>query len=367
MDIISGKLPGAVKICIYGAEGIGKSTLASQFPDPLFIDTEGGTAQMDVKRLPAPSDWTELLNEVDWVHQHPDQCRTLVLDTADWAEQLCIEHVCTANKKDGIESFGYGKGYTFVAEAFGVLIEKLENVRKKGIHIVITAHATIKKFEQPDELGAYDRWSMKTSKQVAPLIREWVDALLFLNYKTIVVNVDNQGAAKGKNKAQGGKRVIYTTHNPCWDAKNRFGLPDELPLSYDSIRPIIDGAMAPAAAPAAAERPAAKPAAKPKAKPATQAPAAPESALEPAAPPEPPKAAAQDEGIPDKLQALMREADVIPGEVKGIIADKGFYPYDTPWKVIAWDESFMNGWLMHPDVWPKVVEAIKAKRGEEPF
>ena len=53
MNIITGKLPAAKRIVIYGAEGIGKSTLASQCPDPLFIDTEGSTTHMDVKRFEA--------------------------------------------------------------------------------------------------------------------------------------------------------------------------------------------------------------------------------------------------------------------------------------------------------------------------
>ena len=51
----------------------------------------------------------------------------------------------------------------------------------------------------------------------------------FANYKTVVVNID------GKNKAQGGKRIMYTSHHPCWDAKNRFGLPEELPFEFNSI------------------------------------------------------------------------------------------------------------------------------------
>ena len=64
--------------------------------------------------------------------------------------------------------------------------------------------------------------------------------VLFANYKTFVVNVDGQGAQKGKNKAQGGKRVMYTAHHCCWDAKNRYGLPEELPFEYAGIRHIIE-------------------------------------------------------------------------------------------------------------------------------
>ena len=56
----------------------------------------------------------------------------------------------------------------------------------------------MRKFEQPDELGAYDRWELKLDKNTAPLVKEWADMVLFANYKTVVVNVDGQGALKGK-------------------------------------------------------------------------------------------------------------------------------------------------------------------------
>ena len=240
-SITSGKLPGAKKIVIYGPEGIGKSTLASQFPDPVFIDTEDSTKDMDVKRLPKPSSWTMLLDEIRYVRDTPEICRTLVLDTADWAEQMEIDELLKQNQKNGIEDFGYGKGYTYSAERFGKMLNLMGEVAEKGINIVITAHAQLRKVELPEEMGAYDHWEMKTSKKVAPLIREWADAVLFLNYKVNVINVDNQGAAKGKNKAQGGRRVIHTNHTPFWDAKNRYGMPDELPLEWESIAPIFSG------------------------------------------------------------------------------------------------------------------------------
>lgn len=119
------------------------------------------------------------------------------------------------------------------------MLNRLSDLIDLGINVVITAHAAMRKFEQPDEMGAYDRWELKTQKKVAPLLKEWADMVLFANYKTLVVNVDNQGAAKGKNKAQGGKRVMYTSHHPCWDAKNRHGLPEELPFEYAQIAAFI--------------------------------------------------------------------------------------------------------------------------------
>src|SRR5690625_3601300 len=61
--------------------------------------------------------------------------------------------------------------------------------------------------------------------------------VLFLNYKTYSVATDQSGK---KFKAQGGERVMYTTHHPAWDAKNRYGLPDELPLDYSHIAHIFN-------------------------------------------------------------------------------------------------------------------------------
>ena len=185
-SILSGTIPAPVKVVLYGPEGIGKSTFASQFPDPVFIDTEGGTKRLNVARLPAPSSWQMLLDEVAEVARGGVPCGTLVIDTADWAERLCIEAVCARFKVKGIEDFGYGKGYTYAKEEFAHLLDALEEVLTAGKHVVVTAHAQISRFEQPDAVGSYDRWTMKTSKQVAPLLREWCDMLLFANYKTVV-------------------------------------------------------------------------------------------------------------------------------------------------------------------------------------
>lgn len=238
MQITRGVLPSAVKMIFYGPEGIGKSTLASQCPEPLFIDTEGSTKQMDVARLPAPETWKDILDEVKYVYQNPDSCKTLVIDTADWAEMLCVKELL-GSSMESIEDFGYGKGYVKLAEKFKTLLDELDKVIKSGIHVVITAHAMMRKFEQPDEIGAYDRWEMKLQKKTAPMVKEWADMVLFCNYKTYVVNVDNQGAQKGKNKVMGGERVMYTSHHNCWDAKNRFGLEECLPMKFDSIASVV--------------------------------------------------------------------------------------------------------------------------------
>lgn len=222
-----------IKCIIYGPAGIGKSSFASRFPDPLFIDTEDSTVNMDVKRFDRPNDWNMLLGQVKEVKNNPSLCCTLVIDTADWAERLCEDNIIKKNGKTSIEDFGYGKGYVLVKEEFGRFLDLLSEITERGINIVLTAHSIIRKIELPDEAGAYDRYELKlggkSGNACAALAKEWSDLLLFANYKTEVTEIN------GKKKAQGGRRVMYTEHNPCWDAKNRFGLKSILPFDFDEL------------------------------------------------------------------------------------------------------------------------------------
>ena len=92
LKITKGKTARALKVVVYGSEGIGKTTFSADAPDPLFIDTEGSTAHMDVRRIEKPESWDDLVATVKEVAQTPDICKTLVLDTADWAEGQPNQH-----------------------------------------------------------------------------------------------------------------------------------------------------------------------------------------------------------------------------------------------------------------------------------
>ena len=234
VELTNGKVAAPIKAVIYGAEGIGKTTLASKMPDAVFFDLEGGTTRVDVKRVSKRfTSFDEFITTLAEVAQM--DVKTIVIDTVDALEMLIIKSVCQKYKKDGIESFGYGKGYTYVGEEMKRFLEACDGIIARGINVTLLAHAKITKFEQPDEMGAYDRWSMKLTKMSAPLVKEWADMLLFCNYKTTVISTDDK-----KKKVTGGERVMYATHHSCWDAKNRFDLPDEMPLEWDRIKSVYD-------------------------------------------------------------------------------------------------------------------------------
>lgn len=367
MKITRGIQQKPLKVVVYGPEGIGKSTFASMFPDPLFIDTEGSTARMDVARTETPTSLAMLMQILTEVRDNAPGCKTLVIDTIDWAERLCTAAVCAKNGKTGIEDFGYGKGYSYIYEEMGRILNLLNDIWERGMHIVITAHAAIRKFEQPDEMGAYDRWELKLINSPkcnsCAMVKEWADMVLFANYKTYAVAADKDGK---KMKARGGERVMYTAHNPCWDAKNRFGLAPELPFDFAQIAHLFSG-----------ERTAARVMSK-----LAQQNAAPptQQAAPPPAPPEaPPKPApasdapptAEDldnfqpienvgipDGIPPQLADLMRQNGVTEREIQLAVGMRGYFPENMP--IANYPPDFVQGVLI--GAWAQVFGMIQENR-----
>ncbi len=315
INLCRGPVARAVKAVVYGPEGVGKSTLSSKAPYAVFIDVEEGTSQLDVARTQRPKTWEELLQILKEIASSKGICRTVVLDTADKAEMLCSDYICRKYKVDGIEGIGYGKGYTYLAEEYGRMLSILDSAISAGINVIITAHAKMRKFELPEEQGAYDRWEMKLSKQVAPIVKEWADLLLFCTYKTMVVQNENK-----TNKAHGAKRIMHTTHSAVWDAKNRFNLPEEMDLDFKGIAAAFLST--------------------------------------------PPEEAEPEQKVTAEtlstLKASMKEDGITEDELKAVVASKNHYPKETPLE--DYSERFVTGWLLkYREQIKKLIAAEKEK------
>ena len=241
MNITRGPVKTAIKALVYGPEGVGKTTFAAHAPGAIFIDTEGSTKHMDVARFDPPVNLVEVLECLNYTLAHPDQVGTLVIDTVDWLEKIIFNNVCLEKKLQNIEDMGYGKGYVYAKQKMQQLLELLQAIVDRGVNVLLVCHSTIRKFEQPDEMGSYDRYMLKLNeKNIAPLVKEWVDLMLFVNYRTNIVT-DSDG--KTKKGTGGQKRIMYANHTACWDAKNRFGLPDEMPFDFDQVADLFNMAQ----------------------------------------------------------------------------------------------------------------------------
>jgi len=115
----------------------------------------------------------------------------------------------------------------------------LDKVRERGMAIILIAHNEIKTFTPPDNQN-YDRWQVKLHKLASARIEEWADCVLFANYKAYV---KKENAKDKKGKAVGGERVIYTSPNPAYKAKNRYNLPEEIPMDFNILLSHIKGGV----------------------------------------------------------------------------------------------------------------------------
>ena len=371
MNISRGPVKTAIRVGIYGTEGVGKTTFAAHFPGVVFIDTEGSTKHMDVARFDPPETYQDVLDQLTYVLGNPEKIGTVVIDTVDWLERLIFRAVCEEKKIQNIEDMGYGKGYVYAKQKMQGLLEILDQIIARGVHVVLVCHSMIRKFELPDEMGSYDRYMLKLNeKNIAPLVKEWVDMLLFVNYKTDIVTGADGKTKKGKG---GQKRVMYANHSACWDAKNRFGLPDEMPFDYGQIAHLF-GECAPVEAVSEPDEKIEpmEPVVLPHIK--KDAPAEVTNVDKVPAPrkaakiPERPEDMKSDNPDKDKLLAKlwdMMQKDGIPDStvVRAVVAEKEYYDLATP--ICDYDTDFIDGCLI--EAWDTVRSLAATKVKDLPF
>lgn len=252
IPIKKGKQVRAQRITIYGVEGIGKSTLAASAPNPLFIDTEMGTAQLDVARVEA-YEFEHVVATIQALLMEEHEYKTLVLDTADNLKRYCEEVTLRENKWNSLETPGFGKGFRMAFEKFKLLVNLLDQLIFRGIHVLNICHAKVLRINPPDT-SEYNKYCLKVSDSNKDnddsrlFLKEWSDCVLFCNYDTTV--------SSSQQKATKHERVIHTTSSPAWEAKNRYNLPETMPMTAESMRAIFKAAQGEAQKPAQQPAPA---------------------------------------------------------------------------------------------------------------
>ena len=238
-QVTRGKKVKPRRTVFYGPHGIGKTTFASEFPSAVFIPTEDGCDDLDVASFPlcrSLEDAWGAMVELGGSKDHG--FKTVVVDSADWLEQLIWKTVCEKHGKKAITDFDYGKGYGESAAIFKKILTALDTCRAIGMHVVLLAHCEVVKFSDPQN-ESYDRYTPKLHKSVSSVMQEWADEVLFANYKRYVRKED-LGFNKSRGIAGGDERVIYTQESAGFLAKNRLGLPAEMPLDFAEYEPFLN-------------------------------------------------------------------------------------------------------------------------------
>lgn len=236
LQVTRGPTVAPIRLMLYGQEGVGKTTWAAGCPSALFLTVEDGGGDIDYQRVVVPT-WAGLREAVRDLTRDPMGYRTLVLDTIDSYERALHAHIVNEAGVSSIEQVegGYGKGYTAAAEAMTALSHDLDELRRRQrVNVILLGHAVVKPFNDP--MGnPYDRYELRMHKAASALWMGWADAVLFACFDVTVRTAKRNAAVTEKGKAVDSKRVIYTTKDAAYDAKNRYNLPAELPVEWGAF------------------------------------------------------------------------------------------------------------------------------------
>lgn len=232
-SITSGPRTPPPRILIYGPHGVGKTTLASQFPAPIVIQTEDGLGTLETPAFPLATTVDDVLSAIGVLFNEKHDFKTVVLDSADWLDYLVQTQVKETHDD---KALSYGKDALLCAEQWRLLLDGFSALRSVGMTVVLIAHCEVKRFDPPDG-DSFERYQPKLQTRASALVQEWCDAVLFANFKTFVKS-EAVGARKDqsvKKAISGGERLLHTGERPAYLAKNRYGLPPEIPMSWAAL------------------------------------------------------------------------------------------------------------------------------------
>lgn len=237
------------RILLYGPPKTGKTTFASQIPGAIILDVEGGSGYQNVARITKDelSNWGQFLDALGALATQEHSFTTVVIDTVDWLEQLIFAQVAAEAKVDAIEDIGYGKGYGSAYNLWRQALQALDYLREqRGMAILLIAHSQIRKYSDPLR-ESYDIFGIKLhdkdkGQSSASLVREWCDCILFVNQQ-VMEHKEDAGFNKKIVKAKGGNIIIHTVAQPAFQAGNRWGLPAEIPFSWEAFSNALNERM----------------------------------------------------------------------------------------------------------------------------
>lgn len=224
---------------IYGVPGIGKSTLASEFPDPLFFGDQLESAKLNVARGPEPKTMDEVRKALEEIlNAKALKYKTLVLDNLGWFEPIPWAEICKKENVKSIDDIGWQNGYKMAVSRHQEVADFLKAIRKKQkMDVIVLGHSRVKNFADPSISSNYDKYQLSINEQAENVWTRSVEAVLFMNYE--ILKADEK-----KKFAQGeGIRYMYTQERPAFKAKNRYGLPFKILMPKGESYKALIGAV----------------------------------------------------------------------------------------------------------------------------
>lgn len=241
------------RVVVYGPPGMGKTTLANEFPEAVFIQVEDGTpSDIEINSFGLLTSYEQIVESICALYQEAHGYQTVVIDSIDKLEPLVWAATCKANNWADIEAPGYGKGYVAADAFWRLILEGFADLRRdRGMNVVMIAHSVVERFDDPRS-ASYSRYDIRLHKRAQALIEDDADLIVFIN-QDATVKEEKLGFNKTRTHAEGGiQRWLYVEGRPSLNAKNRYGMAGKYLYTkgkgYDVLAPFFPNVKAAAVA-----------------------------------------------------------------------------------------------------------------------
>ncbi len=206
----------------------GKTTIASKFSKALLLAFEKGYAALPgVKAAPINrwSEFKQVLKQLKSDEAH-DVYKTIIVDTADIAYDLCEKYICNLNEVTKIGDVPYGGGYGQAKREFD---EALRSIPQMGYGLVLISHAQDKTFTDEDG-NEYNKIVPTLANQPRLVVDRMVDIL---------------GYARPVEDSEGNiKTLLFLRGTPRFEAGSRFKYtPEHIEFTYDNLVAALNEAI----------------------------------------------------------------------------------------------------------------------------
>lgn len=202
----------------------------ASFPEPLFFDFEESTHNIDVERIDNLGDFQEVMNGLQEIYnEQPGSLpfKSIVFDTIDELERMMHNHIAQDNNKKSIDHIGWQKGFDYAVNLWADLISICRQIRDKHkIHFLFLAHDSQKSKDDIEKEESYVRNTINVHKKAIGFLFGAVEMVLYAK-KVVKFRKDSEGRAHAVDTDE---RVLCSRLSAHYDAKNRIGLPGQMPM-----------------------------------------------------------------------------------------------------------------------------------------
>jgi len=196
-------------ILIHGESGIGKSSLAASFEDPLFLNTEPGGKGLRVNRVEVQN-WSEFKGYVTLIRRSTEH-RTIVVDTVNRSYEMAFKFTCDRLGVDHPSEGNYGDIWNAIEKEW---TDEMLRLMKSGRGVIFISHSELAEF-QSRRGQAYNKIVPAANKNVRKFLKEECDIKAYYGY----FGDERYLTIQGSDDLEAGHRMEYQFW--CTDGVNR--------------------------------------------------------------------------------------------------------------------------------------------------